>query len=261
MNIFFSIIPFIISILVVITKKKIVNAQSGEKFALREMILDVLKVIVIAAVALIANIVCGKNIPIWTLIIDIFMLIIYLLPLMQKNYDYVDRKALRGIWASCVFMLIIATTIFQMLIGIYDPNDTALIFCFFKGISYFSIAIWCCFTAEKDHKIRALFLELRNSIKNYKLSRLDYYAFAFLGLFIFAGGNGNIPPIGIFGVHEICNKKVLKGILYIISGNISLFLQYKYPLIGSITFVIYTLVAFIDLLVQFIRDRKFKSQQ
>lgn len=256
MGIFFSIIPLIISILIVITKKKIVNGQSGEKFTKRELILDLLKVIVIATVALIANIVYGKDIPIGALIIDILMLIVYLLPLVQKNYDYVERKALMGIFASCIPLLIIIIAISQMLIGTYDTNNTVLFFCFVKGVSYFFIAIWCCCTTGKEHKIRALFHDLRDSLKNYKPNKLEYYTFAFLELFILMGGYGNIIPVGIFGFHEICNRKITKGLIYILFANISLFLRHKYPIIGSIAFIIYVFVALIDLLLQFIRGKK-----
>lgn len=256
MGILFSLLPFVVSILVVITKKKVVNANSGEKFAIREMILDVFKVFIITVIALAANFLFDKKVPIWTLLIDVFMLIIYLLPLLQKNYDYAERKALMGIFAPCVFMLSIGVAIFQMLIGTYDKSDFTLFFCFTKGLSYFFIAIWCCFTVGKDNKLKGLISELKTSFLNYRISKLDYYALAFLELFIFTGGKGNFTPIGIFGFHEILNRNYFKGAVYIVLANVSLFLQWKYPFLGSISFIIYTFVAFLDLLIHFIKSIK-----
>lgn len=260
MGILFSLLPFAVSILVVITKKKVIHANSGEKFAIREMILDVFKVFVITIMALVASFLCDKKVPIWTLSIDVFMLIIYLLPLLQKNYDYAERKALMGILASCVFMLSIAVAILQMLLGIYDTNNFTLFFCFIKGLSYFFISIWCCFTVGKDNKVKGLISELKTSFVNYKMSKCDYYSFAFLELFIFTGGGGNFTPFGIFGLHEVINKRFYKCATYIVLANISLILQWKYPFVGSITCSIYTYVAFIDLLAQIIKGLKNKAQ-
>ncbi len=253
MNILFYILPVFISILVMLTKKKIVNAKSGKKFAIREMVLDLLKVLLIIIIAMIGNFICGKSISIWTLLIDVFMLMVYLFPLMQKNFDYAERKAVMGILASLVFMSVICISMYQMVIGTYNRNDTTLAFCFLKGVSYFFISTWCCFTYEKDKKIKGLFHELKSSIRMYKLSKLEYYVGAFVGLFIFIGGNGNFTPFCIFGIHEILNKKILKGVLYIILGNISLILQCILPFWGSISFTVYILVASVDLFVQFIK--------
>ena len=252
----FLVLPFIVSFVVLITKKRIVNAKSGRKFALREMFLDLLKILLIAMIAMIANFVYGKRINIGNLIIDVFMLIPYLLLLMQKNYDYSQRKALMGILAFFIFLVTICVSIFLMLVGIYDQNDTTLGFIFIKGVSYFFISIWCCFTYEKEKKIKGHVCELKESICMYRISTLDFYAFAFLGLFIFIGGNGYITPFCIFGIHEILNKKAKKGILYIIFGNIFLVLQYIQPFWASILILLYIAVALIDLLIQFIKSKK-----
>lgn len=91
MNIIFGVLPFLVSILVVFTKRKIVNSQSGRKYAYREMILDVVRVLVVTIISLSANVLCGKEVSIWTLLIDVFMLLVYILPLLQKNYDYVEK--------------------------------------------------------------------------------------------------------------------------------------------------------------------------
>lgn len=97
MNIVFEVMPFFVSILVVFTKRKMVNSQSGKKYAYREMILDVARVFIVTIISLSANLLYGKEVSIWTRLIDVFMLLVYLLPLLQKNYDYVERKALMGI--------------------------------------------------------------------------------------------------------------------------------------------------------------------
>lgn len=261
MNIIFGILPFLVSILVVYTKRKIVNSQSGKKYAYREMILDVARVIVVTIISLSANLLCGKEASGWTRLIDAFMLLAYSLPLFQKNYDYVERKALMGIGASCIFMLMIAIAIFQMLIGTYDSSDFTLFFCFVKGVSYFGISIWCCFTTgkiSKRDKFKALISGLIDSYRNYDLSTRDYYCFAFLELFIFVGMEGYFMPVGIFGLHEIINKKRLKGFIYIIWGNFCLFLQYKFQIWGDIACIVYTFFAFIDMLIHFINIRKGK---
>lgn len=255
---FFYILPFLVSILVVVIKKKIVNAQNGRKFAKREMLLDGVRILTIALIAMIANILVHKDIPVWTLTIDIFMMIVYVLPLLQKNYDYIERKSLMGIWATCIFMLTIAIAILQMLLGTYDNDDATLVYCFIKGLSYFLIALWVCFTTGKDNKVRSFFSELKSSFINYNINTFDYYMIAILALFIFTGGNNNFYPVGIFGIHEILNKKRVKGIIYIILGNISIFINSRNPLIGSFTFMLYTLIALVDLLIQFVRFRKTK---
>lgn len=259
MKIFFYILPFFISILVVITKKKIVNSQSGKSYATREFFIDSFKIAIITLISIIANIVYDKNIPVWLLLIDVIMLVIYLLPFIQKNYNYTERKALGGIWASCIFMALIAVAIFQMLIGTYDKSNPTLSYCFIKGVSYFFIAIWTCFTIGKKNKFKSFFYELSSSFKNNNLSILDYYLFAFWGLFIFTGYNNNFTPVGLFGIHEVLNKKKIKGIIYIITGNLCLFMKYKFPFLGSITYILYTLVAFIDLIINFIKYIKSKK--
>lgn len=261
MNMFFGVLPFLVSILVVFTKRKIVNSQSGKKYAYREMILDVARVLVVTIISLSANLLCGKEVSIWTQLIDAFMLLVYLLPLLQKKYDYVERKALMGIWASCIFMLIIAIAIFQMLMGSYDSNDFTLVFCFIKGVSYFGISIWCCFTTGKNSikdKFKALINGLVDSYKNYELSARDYYCLAFLELFIFVGIKEYFIPVGIFGLHEIINKKRLKGLIYIILGNFCLLLQHKFQVLGDIALIVYTLLALIDMFIHFVNIRKGK---
>lgn len=261
MNIVFEVMPFFVSILVVFTKRKMVNSQSGKKYAYREMILDVARVFIVTIISLSANLLYGKEVSIWTRLIDVFMLLVYLLPLLQKNYDYVERKALMGIWASCIFMLMTAIAIFQMLIGTYDSSDFTLAFCFVKGVSYFGISIWCCFTTgkiSKKDKVKALINGLVCSYKNYELSVRDYYSLAFLELFIFVGMKEYFIPVGIFGLHEIINRKRLKGFIFIILGNFCLFLQHKFQVWGDIAFIVYTLLAFIDMLIHFVNIRKGK---
>ena len=83
MNMFFGVLPFLVSILVVFTKRKIVNSQSGKKYAYREMILDVERVLVVTIISFSANLLCGTEVSIWTQLIDAFMLLVYLLPLLQ----------------------------------------------------------------------------------------------------------------------------------------------------------------------------------
>lgn len=249
-------LPLMVTFLAIITKRKIVNAQNGKKYAYREMVVDIVKVLIALVIAIIANRLYGKDVNIWSFLIDLFMLLVYLLPLLQKNYDYVERKALMGIWSFFVFMVAMEITIFQMLIGTYDKQNTTLAFCFFKGVLYLLLSIWCCFTTDNQgekNKIKLLIIGLKNTFKEHKLSTSDYYMLAFLELFIFTGAKGYIAPAGIFGLHEIVNKRVLKGIIFIMLGNACLFLQYKIPFWGEVAFVVYTVVAIVDMVVHYIK--------
>lgn len=256
MIILFYFLPFITSFLVVFMKKKIVNAQSGAKFTTREMFLDGGRILLFFLISIVANVLCGKAIPVWGLFIDIFMMIAYLLTMLQKNYDYIERKAFMGIWAFCIIMLIGVVVIFQMLIGTYDLNKFTLFFCYNKGVTYFCIAIWCCFTTGKEKKVKHLICGLLDIIKKYSLSPNECLYFGIISLFLFTGYNDYFTPICIFGFHEIINKKKIKGILYIVLGNFVLFLQYKYPLYSSTLHTIYMVIAFIDLLIQFFKLKK-----
>ena len=62
MNMFFGVLPFLVSILVVFTKRKIVNSQSGKKYAYREMILDVERVLFVTIIFLGENWLCEKGV-------------------------------------------------------------------------------------------------------------------------------------------------------------------------------------------------------
>lgn len=247
MDIIFCILPFWVSLLAVATKRKMINSRSGKKYAYREMFIDGIRIIIITIISLIANFVCGKDIKTGALAIDGFMMISYLLPLLQKNYDYVERKALMGILLSFVFMLNITIVLFQMLIGIYDRTDLTLLYCFIKVVCYFTIAVWCCFTNGEKHKVKALCCGILDSCKNYKLGVSDYYVFACLGLLLFVGIKDYFTPIGIFGFHEVINKKYAKGVLYIVFGNLCLILQHSFQILGNIVFIIYILVALLDM--------------
>lgn len=260
MKILYIILPLLVSVLVVITKRKIINAQSGKEYAYKEFIIDIVRFIFIAIISL-AGSLYGNKIHVWPLIIDLFMLIVYILPFCQKNYDFTERKCLMGIWASCIIMLSMAIVMFQMTVGIYDTGNTTPLLCFKKGLSYCCIAIWCCFTAEKvgkGNKIKALINGLVNSFKDYKLNMSDYLLFSFLELFVFTGGNGFFPPIGIYGLHEIINKNKIKSILFVTFGNLCLFLRHVTQFWGDLAYIIYVLVAFIDILIHYIKFKKHK---
>ena len=97
-----------------------------------------------------------------------------------------------------------------------------------------------------------------DSYKNYELSARDYYCLAFLELFIFVGIKEYFIPVGIFGLHEIINKKRLKGLIYIILGNFCLLLQHKFQVLGDIALIVYTLLALIDMFIHFVNIRKGK---
>lgn len=261
MKYIFNVLPMVVAIFVIITKRLVVNAQSGKKYAFREFLIDGGRFLFVAFFAMLAYLLYGKDVPTWTLLIDISMLLIYLFPLLSKNYDFAQRKALMGIWASCIFLIVLAVAMFHMLIGTYETQDNTLLYCFLKAITYFWIAIWCCFTVEKKGflaKIKVLGKSLVESYKCYNMTELDYFCIAFLTLFVFIGKE-YFTPIGIFGLHEIMNKRKYKGILWIIVGNLCLYLRHHWMLWGEIIFLIYVYVALIDLLFFFICNRKKKK--
>lgn len=256
-----NLLPLMVTFLAIVTKRKIVNAQSGKKYAYREMLVDIVKMLIALVIAIIANRLYGKDVKIWSFLIDLFMLLVYLLPLLQKNYNYVERKALMGIWSFFVFLIPVEIAIFQMLTGTYDKQNTTLAFCFLKGVLYLLLSIWYCFTTDdqgEKNKIKLLIRGLKNTFKEHKLATLDYYMLAFLELFIFVGANGYLVPVGIFGLHEIVNKRVLKGIIFILVGNACLFLQYKIPFWGEVVFVVYIVVALVDMVVHYIKHKNNK---
>ena len=197
-------------------------------------------ILLLICVTILLLLAIDKNITKIDSILLLFMLIVYISPLFQKDYDYIGRKALMGIWSTFIFMIVLAITIWRMLIGTYSNEDATLFYCFVKAVSYFLIPVWVCFTTGKKNKIRTFFVELKSSFKTYQINILDYYMLAFLALFIFSGANNNVAPIGIFGIHEILNKKNIKGIIYIILGNLCIFLNYKTLFIGYIFYVLYT---------------------
>lgn len=263
MKYIFSVLPMIVAIFVFILKRVAVNAQSGKKYAFREFLIDGGRFLLVFFCSILAYFLYGKDVPAWTLLIDISMLLVYLFPLLSKNYDFVQRKALMGIWASCIILIVLAVTMFHMLIGTYEMQDNTLLYCFLKTIIYFGIAIWCCSTTEKKGffaKIKELFRSMIESYKCYVMTELDYFCVAFLTLFIFVGKE-YFTPIGIFGLHEIMNKRKCKGILWMIVGNLCLYLRHHWVLWGEIIFLIYVCVALVDLLIFFIRSRKKSFRQ
>lgn len=258
MEILFYILPFIISMVAVRARKRFVNEQNGSKYALREFWLDVVRVFVITGISLCGYLFFEKKISTWVLFIDIIMLIVYSLPLIQKNYNYKERKALMGLLGVCIFMIATLIAITQMMMKTYDLGDTTIMFCFFKGVFYFLLGIWCCFTSQEENKFKALLRNLEDSKKNFSLTIIDYYTFAFMGLFITNGFNDYFIPVGVFGIHEILNKKVWKGITYIVLANTCLILEYYLPVWGGLALLIYTTVAFIDLIRHYIKYKKNK---
>jgi len=98
-------------------------------------------------------------------------------------------------------------------------------------------------------KLKNFSLSIVDSLKKINISKIDFYTFAFLSLFLFVGDRNNtFVPVGLFGIHEILKRKYLKGSLYIVAGNIILILS-PY-LIGQILFMGYSLFAMIDLFRQ-----------
>jgi hypothetical protein len=260
MKLLFYFIPFFVAVLAVCTKAKIVNRGDGERCTKTELAIDLFKIVIVYIVAIFANILGGKNINIFALVIDFVMLAAYLLPLLQKNYNYVDRKALIGILASMFLMLILVIATFQMAVGIYNKTDPTLFFSYLKAFSYFAIAIWCCFTpsGDKQHifaKVKGLFISLRSIFRNYTCTKHDYILFSGMSLILLGGANYFFEPICVFGFQDLLRKKKVRGWAFIITGNVAVYLKKNNFLIGVILFTIFSIVALIYVLY-YLRPKK-----
>lgn len=125
-----------------------------------------------------------------------------------------------------------SVTIFKILIGKYDASNNTMVILFIKAVSCLFVSIWCAISSELGEKskftskINNFWLHIIDSFRTRNISKIDFYMFAFLSLFIFARDRDNsCIPLCLFGIHEILNRKYLKGFLYIVEGNIILILS------------------------------------
>lgn len=256
MKLIILIIPFLTSFMAMLMKGRFVRFKDGKKVAIIEILIDVVKFIIVYLVIMLANVFFGiSKLNFAAISIDIIMLGVFLIVLLLKKYNYAERKAISGIASFILILVIMLVTIFKMLIKKYDTSDNTIETLFIKSVSYLFVFMWCAISSELGEKskltskIKNFWLSIVDSSRKRNISKIEFYTFAVLTLFIFLGDeNKSFVPIGLFGIHEILNRKYFKGFLYIIIGNIILI--FKQYMIGPILIVGYILVALIDLLCQ-----------
>lgn len=256
MKLILMILPTITAILAMLTKQKIVNTQNSERAAIQEFVIDICRFCVIALVLYIGNISAIDSKSMWPLLIDASMLIVYVLPFLQKNYNYAERKAYIAIMASIFSMIIIVIVILQMILGRYDQKNLALVNCFFKTICYFFMGVFASLTSRKDSKLRVFFQELILCFKNYQPTRLDYFTVAFCGLFVFNGCIGYYPPIPVFGMQEILKKRYFRAFVFMFMGILVICFKNTHPLLFELLSNVYSAIALLYLLRQFSVSKK-----
>jgi len=261
MKIILDSLPFMTAFIAIITKKILVNGKNGISPTRRELLIDAVKLFVVATIAFLANISMGKQINIWSFGIDVLMLFTYLFPLLQRNYNYAERKAVIGICAMILLQFLIATVMFQRIVGVFSEGDTTLLCCFIKGITYGFVAMWCCLTSGcKEKKLKDQFVYFRSEliklIKESKMSPSMYYLLALEALYLLLENDAYLVPACIYGLHDFLNGKKKKGVVYMVTGNLLLLLHYVHPTLKDAAVLLYTFIALIDLLVCFIKQRK-----
>jgi hypothetical protein len=87
-----------VAILAILTKKKIVNAQSTEKHTKKELCIDVIRLSVVYVTGILACLLIDKSFSIGLLLIDLFMLAVYLIPFLQKTTISPNEKPS---WGYC----------------------------------------------------------------------------------------------------------------------------------------------------------------
>ncbi|MGS5516317.1 hypothetical protein AB8L61_10075 [Clostridioides difficile] len=256
-----AVIPLVTAFLAVIVKNKYVGYENGKSASIKEFLIYIIRfLIVYSTIYLSGYIFETSNFNYKKIIIDLIMLIVFLIILMCKEYNYQSRKSIAGIISGCIFLVISAIIIFNIT---FNKNHISniLISSFFKSVSYFIVSLWSISSSELDKKtsfftkVKAFLYMIYELFKNRKVTTLEYYLFAILGLFIFLNmAEKNSLSISLFGLHEITRFKYFKGVAYIIIGSIILSVNHNY--LRYICLNIYVLVAIIDLALFFYKNKK-----
>jgi len=252
-------VPFIIAIIVFVLKLKLVKTEDGKKFAKIEMIIDILKFTIPCLVFFCLHFIWGIQVfSIFTRVFDIAILLLIVFVFLGGKHSYQERKAIGAIFSFLLILIAIMISIFSMIIGTFGESAGTYLVLFIKAIISFLTFTWATFTAKSEsvkYKIKDFAQTIIQSFKQRDISKHDYFLFGILSLFMFTGDPYQyLTPVGLFGIHEILNRKYFKGSIYIVVGNIILLM--KSTLLGQILFTVYTLIAVIDLIIQFFKFKK-----
>lgn len=264
MEIYLFLIPLIGTILSTIFKMKMVKNKSDKKSTLKEFIIDLIKFTIVYSILISTNVFFEIDLfKFSTMFVDFILMSVSFFVLTTKNYKYDERKAILGLVSGALISAVIAISMFNMIIGTYNISDATYAMLFIKLVISFALSMWAVFTAYsvtfKD-KLKSFFTTLLYSFKEYNIDRMSYYGIALLLLVFFMGGPNNlIEPVGLFGLHEIVRRKYTKGVFYILSANI--ILVFSTSLIGQLLYLLYLLIATIDLCWTFFKFKEINFQK
>jgi len=259
MEIISIIVPLIVTITVFLLKMKLVKTGDGKKSAQIEMIIDIIKFIIPCLVLIFLHFIWGIQVfSLFTRLFDIAILLLIVFVFLGGNHSYQDRKAIGAIFSFLLILITMMLSIFSMIIGTFSESASTYLILFVKAVISFLAFTWATFTVKSGSlksKTKDFVQTIIQSFKQRDMSKHDYFLFGILSLFMFTGDPYQyFTPVALFGIHEILNRKYIKGSTYIVVGNIILFMQST--LLGEILFMLYTLIAVIDLIIQFFKFKK-----
>lgn len=180
------IVPFLTSFMAILMKGRFVRFKDGKEVARIEILIDIVRFIIVYLVIISANVILGiRKLNFTTISVDIIMLIVFLIALLQKKYNYAERKAISGIVSFILLLIIMLVTIFKILIGKYDASDNTMVILFIKVVSYLFVSLWCAISSELGEKskftskINNFWLSIVDSFRTRNISKIDFYVFAF----------------------------------------------------------------------------------
>lgn len=245
---------------VFILKKRLVKEKDGKKFARIEMIIDIIKFTVLGAILLLLHNIYDLDIfNITTRLFDIVILLSIIFVFWGGNHAYQNRKALGAIFSFTLILLVLLMLMFSSVTGMFIDNVNTYFILFFKAVISFLAFAWATFTANSENivnKTKEFFGTIIQSFKERNVNRSDYFLYGILGLLTFTGDYSGIfkPLLSLFGIHEILNRRYMKGSIYIVIGNIILLMQST--LYGQILFTLFSLLGFTDLIIKTFKFKK-----
>lgn len=259
MEVISVILPLVVTAIVFLLKIKLVKTEDGKKSAQIEMVIDIFKFIIPCLVLIFLHFIWGIQLfNVFTRLFDIAILLLIVFVFLGGNHSYQDRKAIGAIFSFLLILIAMMLSIFSMIIGTFNENAGTYLILFVKAVISFLTFTWAAFTAKSGSfkiKIIDFVKTIIQSFKQRDMNKHDYFLFGIISLFMFTGDPYEyFTPVALFGIHEILNRKYIKGSIYIIVGNIILFTQST--LLGDILFTVYTLIAIIDLTIQFFKFKK-----
>lgn len=258
------VIPMVITIImtsiVYVLKKKLINEEDGKKFARTEMIIDIIKFIILFFILFSLQYIYDLDIfNITTRIFDIAILLSIIFVFWGGNHSYQNRKALGAIFSYTLILLALLMLMFSSVTGMFIEKANTYFILFFKAVISCLAFSWATFTAKSGkfvNKIKGFLGTITQSFKQRNVSRYDYFLYGILGLLTFTGDYSGVfkPLLSLFGIHEILNRRYMKGSIYIALGNIILLMQST--LYGQILFTLFSLIGFADLIIKTFKFNK-----